>query len=126
VAIEIPFTALPLSHADVIYQHGPDSFARDNVPPGRTTEFVIDDSSIYPGTHRRSITADAKQRGICGGSSGGNGAFTAAWLRSDAFTRVIAFNSSFAQMPDGNPYPALLFSNRRSRFGSSYKLPITT
>lgn len=46
--------------------------------------------------------------GICGGSSGGNSALTAAWMRPDAFSYVIAYLSSFAQMPGGNPYPDLI------------------
>ncbi|REJ08214.1 enterochelin esterase [Microbacterium bovistercoris] len=53
--------------------------------------------------------------GICGGSSGGNAAFTAAWHRPDAIARVIAFNPSFAQMPGGNPYPALLADGETRR-----------
>ncbi len=57
---------------------------------------------------RWSITDDPDRWGICGFSSGGNCAFTAAWLRPDVFRRVICCLSSFAQMPDGNPYPALI------------------
>ena len=59
---------------------------------------------------RWNLSSDPRLRGICGGSSGGNGAVTAAWTRPDAFTRVIAFNSSFAQMPAGNTYPTLIAS----------------
>jgi len=54
---------------------------------------------------RYSIAKDPGRWGICGGSSGGNCAFTAAWLRPDCFHRVIGCLSSFTQMPDGNPYP---------------------
>ena len=54
------------------------------------------------------LSENSEHWGICGGSSGGNGAFTAAWMRPDRFRRVIAFLSSFAQMPGGNPYPDLL------------------
>ena len=57
---------------------------------------------------RWALSADPAHRAICGGSSGGNCAFTAAWQRPDEFGRVIAFLSSFAQMPDGNPYPQLI------------------
>lgn len=57
---------------------------------------------------RYAITEDPDRWGICGGSSGGNCAFTAAWLRPDAFRRVIGCLSSFAQMPGGNPYPELI------------------
>ncbi len=59
-------------------------------------------------TQRYPITEDPEQWAICGGSSGGNGAFTAAWLRPDTFRRVMCCLSSFAQMPDGNPYPELI------------------
>lgn len=60
-----------------------------------------------------SLTDDPAGRGLCGGSSGGNASFTAAWHRPDAFTRVIAFNSSFAQIPGGNPVPELLGRSAR-------------
>ena len=59
------------------------------------------------------VSRDPMMRGICGGSSGGNAAMTAAWMRPDGIGRVLAFNSSFAQMPGGNPYPALLASEPR-------------
>ncbi len=64
-------------------------------------------------TERFAITDDPEQWGICGGSSGGNCAFTAAWLRPDKFRKVIGYLSSFAQMPDGNPYPELIPSVER-------------
>lgn len=57
---------------------------------------------------RYSISDDPDQWGICGGSSGGNCAFTAAWLRPDSFRRVIGCLSSFTQMPGGNPYTDLI------------------
>jgi len=73
----------------------------------RNVTFLLDE--ILPEvTKRWSISEDPERRGICGFSSGGNGAFTAAWLRPDAFGRIICFVSSFAQMPHGNPYPALI------------------
>ncbi|MFG1609999.1 alpha/beta hydrolase [Actinoplanes sp. NPDC049265] len=59
-------------------------------------------------TQRYAITDDPTRWAICGGSSGGNGAFTAAWLRPDRFGRAICFLSSFVQMPAGNPYPELI------------------
>lgn len=62
---------------------------------------------------RWALSPDPVDRAICGGSSGGNCAFTAAWLRPDQFGRVIAFLSSFAQMPDGNPYPELIAATVR-------------
>lgn len=61
-------------------------------------------------TARYPVTDDPERWGICGGSSGGNGAVTAAWHRPDRFRRVIGYLSSFAQMPGGNPYPELIAS----------------
>jgi len=73
----------------------------------RYVDFLLDE--IMPQvTERYSITDDPDRWGICGGSSGGNCAFTAAWLRPDSFRRVIGCLSSFAQMPGGNPYPDLI------------------
>lgn len=62
-------------------------------------------------TERYEISEDPEAWGICGGSSGGNCAFTAAWLRPDRFRRVLGFLSSFTQMPDGNPYLELIPEN---------------
>lgn len=59
-------------------------------------------------TARHQVVDDPAQWLVCGGSSGGNAAFTAAWLRPDRFGAAVCFLSSFAQMPGGNPYPGLL------------------
>ena len=86
----------------------------------RYVTFLLEE--IIPEVTRRwSITDDPDRWGICGCSSGGNCAFTAAWLRPDAFRRVIGCLSSFAQMPDGNPYPALISQRPASRCASSCK-----
>jgi enterochelin esterase-like enzyme len=73
----------------------------------RYAEFLL--TEIIPQvTARYSISEDPERWGICGGSSGGDCAFTVAWMRPDRFRRVIGFLSSFAQMPGGNPYPELI------------------
>ena len=95
----------------------PGVFVDPENPKNRNAEYdAFDDrystfllTEIIPEvTKRYTISQDPDQWGICGGSSGGNCAFTAAWLRPDKFRRVIGFLSSFAQMPGGNPYPELL------------------
>ncbi|MEW1952280.1 alpha/beta hydrolase-fold protein [Terrabacter sp. NPDC080008] len=73
----------------------------------RYVTFLLEEVMPLVG-QRWAISDDPDRWGVCGGSSGGNAAFTAAWLRPDRFRRVVAFLSSFAQMPGGNPYPALL------------------
>jgi len=73
----------------------------------RYATFLLDE--IVPlVTARYSVTDDPELWGVCGGSSGGDAAFTAAWMRPDRFRRVVGFLSSFAQMPGGNPYPDLV------------------
>ncbi|MFB9849937.1 alpha/beta hydrolase [Micromonospora andamanensis] len=64
-------------------------------------------------TTRYSIAEDPDRWAICGGSSGGNAAFTAAWLRPDKFRRVLCCLSSFVQMPGGNPYPEIIATEAR-------------
>jgi enterochelin esterase family protein len=60
--------------------------------------------------HHVRISDDPARRGLCGFSSGGNAALTAAWHRPDAFGKVIGFSSSFPQIAGGNPYPELITS----------------
>jgi len=73
----------------------------------RYADFLL--TEIIPQVQARyAISDDPDRWGLCGGSSGGDCAFTAAWLRPDRFRRVIGFLSSFTQMPGGNPYPALI------------------
>lgn len=100
----------------------PGVFPDASEPKNRNSEYDADDSR-YAGflldevlprvAETAALTDDPGLRGICGGSSGGNGAFTAAWQRPDGIRRVIAFNASFAQIPGGNPYPALLAAGER-------------
>ena len=77
---------------------------------GRYVSFLVDEVLPRVATLH---TLAAGGHGICGGSSGGDAAFAAGWQRPEVFRRVIAFNPSFAQMPDGNPYPRLLRDGER-------------
>ena len=104
------------------YPYGPDSFSRPGVPRGTVVEHRLADSQVFPNTSRRfwvyapagqdpsehAVAGDPARRAICGGSSGGSCAFTAAWMRPDRFGRVLSFLGSFAQIPGGNPYPELI------------------
>ncbi|HZU74177.1 MAG TPA: alpha/beta hydrolase-fold protein [Acidimicrobiales bacterium] len=69
--------------------------------------FVLDEI-VARVRERYSIVDDPGQWAIGGGSSGGNCAFTAAWMRPDRFGLVLSFLGSFAQIPGGNPYPRLI------------------
>lgn len=71
-------------------------------------------TEVIPAVRERvRITDDPDHWAICGGSSGGNCAFTAAWQRPDRFRRVLSFLGSFAQIPGGNSYPALIRTEPR-------------
>ena len=54
------------------------------------------------------LSKKAKDRAICGASSGGICAFTAAWERPDAFSKVYSMIGSFTNIRGGNIYPSLI------------------
>lgn len=54
------------------------------------------------------LTDQASQRAICGISSGGICAFTVAWQRPDAFSKVLSHVGSFTDIRGGHVYPALI------------------
>ena len=54
------------------------------------------------------LSPDPLSRAICGASSGGIAAFTAAWERPDQFRKVISHIGSFTNIRGGHVYPALI------------------
>ena len=54
------------------------------------------------------LATNAAARAICGMSSGGICAFTAAWERPDAFSKVLSHIGSFTNIRGGHVYPALI------------------
>ncbi len=54
------------------------------------------------------VTSDPKQRAVCGISSGGICAFTAAWERPDQFGKVLSHIGSFTNIRSGWAYPGLV------------------
>ncbi len=58
------------------------------------------------------LTTDPVRRGICGISSGGICAFTAAWERPDLFRKVVSHVGSFTDIRGGDKYPSIV---RRSK-----------
>ncbi len=54
------------------------------------------------------LTDDPEQRAICGMSSGGICAFTAAWERPDLFRKVLSHIGSFTNIRGGHVYPAVI------------------
>ncbi|MCH2210969.1 MAG: alpha/beta hydrolase-fold protein [Fuerstiella sp.] len=59
------------------------------------------------------LTDDPDQRAICGISSGGICAWTAAWQRPDAFRKVLSHVGSFVNIRGGHVYPALIRKSAR-------------
>ena len=54
------------------------------------------------------LSTSGNDRCIAGGSSGGIAAFTAAWERPDAFSRVYANSGSFVAFRGGHEYPTMV------------------
>ena len=57
---------------------------------------------------KQKLTNDPDQRAICGASSGGICAWTAAWQRPDVFRKVVCFIGTFTDIRGGNSYPSLI------------------
>ena len=59
------------------------------------------------------LRTDAAGRAICGISSGGICAFTAAWERPDLFSKVLSHIGSFTNIRGGDVYPGLIRKTER-------------
>lgn len=71
------------------------------------TRFLLEE--ILPAVGQEySLTDDPQGRAFCGISSGGICAFTVAWERPDAFSKVISYVGSFTNIRGGHVYPALI------------------
>lgn len=64
-------------------------------------------------TQQYRVVDDPAGRAICGISSGGICAFTAAWERPDAFGKVVSHCGSFTNIRGGHVYPTLVRMNER-------------
>jgi sugar lactone lactonase YvrE/enterochelin esterase-like enzyme len=60
-----------------------------------------------------SLVSDAAGRAICGISSGGICAFTVAWERPDAFSKVLSHVGSFTNIRGGHVYAAMIRKSER-------------
>jgi enterochelin esterase family protein len=76
--------------------------------------FLIEE--LLPDIERReglTFSRDPAARTICGISSGGICAFTAAWFHPEAFGRVLSHCGSFVNIDGGHNYPFLVRSTSR-------------
>jgi len=74
------------------------------------------DDELLPGLASRlglTISDDPSERAICGISSGGIAAFTAAWFRPQSFAKVLSHCGSFVNIIGGHNYPYLIRSTER-------------
>jgi gluconolactonase len=89
--------ALPRNNRSFEYDSPSDHYAR----------FLLEE--ILPEVAKKyNLATDGNCRGLCGISSGGICAFTAAWQRPAEFTRVLSFVGSFTNLRGGNCYPDLI------------------
>ena len=79
----------------------------DDTLDGKYAEFIEKEILTEVGKKYR-LTDDPEMRAICGMSSGGICAFTAAWERPDLFRKVISHIGSFTNIRGGYVYPALV------------------
>jgi enterochelin esterase family protein len=72
------------------------------------------EKEIFPEVAKKySLRQDAAGRAICGISSGGICAFTAAWERPDLFSKVLSHVGSFTNIRGGDVYPGLIRKTER-------------
>jgi gluconolactonase len=90
-------TALPRFNRSFEYDGMGDRYAR----------FLLEE--ILPEVGKKySLAQDGNSRAIGGASSGAIAAFTAAWERPDAFTRVFSTIGTYVGLRGGNEYPTLV------------------
>jgi enterochelin esterase-like enzyme len=71
------------------------------------SRFLLDEMLPLVRGHVK-IVDDPAGRGICGASSGGICAFTVAWERPDAFSKVLSTIGSFTNIRGGGKYPEIV------------------
>lgn len=69
--------------------------------------FLLED--LLPEVEGRfAVSQDPERRGLCGMSSGGICAFTAAWERPGSFRKVLSHVGSFTNIRHGDTYPGII------------------
>ncbi len=74
--------------------------------------FLLDEMLPEVGKEYK-LTNQASGRAICGISSGGICAWTVAWERPDAFSKVLSHVGSFTNIRGGHVYPAIIRKTER-------------
>ena len=110
---EMPVTIGIFVNPGVVPARGADQHARKNrsfeydTLSDRYARFLLEE--ILPEVGKKyNLTQDPSERAVCGSSSGGICALTAAWQRPDAFRRVISFNGAYMDTVPGIPFSSLI------------------
>jgi enterochelin esterase-like enzyme len=96
--------ALPRFNRSFEYDGMGDDYARfilDELLPDVATKKASDGRALL-------LSQSGNDRAIGGSSSGAMAAFTAAWLRPDAFSRVFSAVGSYVDLRGGEVYPSLI------------------
>lgn len=102
IADELPENPWRSSNRSFEYDTLSDQYAR----------FLLDE--MLPEVSKKYALSDRREdRAICGISSGGICAFTVAWERPDAFSKVLSHVGSFTNIRGGHVYPALIRKTER-------------
>lgn len=89
------------------------SYEYDSLTPDYGNFLLKEVLPYVSGAHGISFSADPTERIICGISSGGICAFTAAWMHPDQFQRVLSHCGSFVAIRGGHNYPYLIRTTER-------------
>lgn len=84
------------------------AFEYDTVSADYANFIIAELWPVVAKEHNLMVAKDPRARAICGNSSGGIAAFTAAWHRPDFFGGVISHIGSFTNIRGGYVYPALI------------------
>jgi enterochelin esterase family protein len=89
------------------------SYEYDSLTPDYGNFLLGEVLPYVAGAHGISFAADPAERTICGISSGGICAFTAAWMQPNQFGRVLSHCGSFTGIRGGQNYPYLIRTTER-------------
>lgn len=97
------------------------SFEYDT-PDGLYARFLLEE--ILPEAGKSYKLSDKREhRAICGVSSGGICAFTVAWERPDAFSKVVSHIGSFTNIRGGYIYPSAIRKTKLDNADKTYNTP---
>ncbi len=83
-------------------------FEYDGVSDNNVRFFTEDLLPFIAKEYQLNLSTDGNDRAISGGSSGGIAAFTAAWHRPEAFSRVYAASGSWVAFRGGHEFPIMV------------------